>query len=174
VKGMNTQRTARGYRQFTFLALVLLVLALRLPQAVASTVLVSDTSLVSGSESSVYSFVAPGPGTVTVELSNLAWPETLSSLTFTATTANRVLSSWQAPGAEMESFQVSGGTYFAHVSATAGGTLDLGLYSLYCVFTPASQPVPIPPGAGLLLSALLGLILWRRLAQRPTASPAFA
>jgi hypothetical protein len=147
----------------TFLALLLLGMGLRVPQAAASMVMMAETSLVTGSESSVYSFTAPGPGTITVQLSNLAWPETLSSLTFTATTADKVLGSWQAPsGAETDSFQVTGGTYFAHVNATADGLLDLGLFSVYCVFTPAAPPVPIPSTVWLLLGAVVALFGWRQ------------
>ena len=72
---------------------LLLALALQAvsSQAGASMVLVSNTSLVSGSQSSVFSFEAPGNGTVTAQLSNLAWPTSLNSLTLAATTSNQVL-----------------------------------------------------------------------------------
>jgi len=137
----------------------------------ASTVLVSDTTLVTGSESQVFSFNAPGPGTVSVQLTNLDWPQALSSLSFVATTANNVLSSWSnsasAPGPQDLTFQIRGpGTYFADVMATAGGPLDLGLYSLSLSFTPAgSAVVPVPSSGGLLLvgsAALIGLLRWAR------------
>ena len=132
--------------------------------AQASTVLIADTTLVSGSETAILSFEAPGPGTVSVQLTNLDWPQALSSLSFMATTANQVLSSWS--GASSSSFQVTGsGTYFADVTAVAGGSLDLGAYSLSLTFTPAAAPVPLPSSGALLLGALaaiIGLIRRRR------------
>jgi hypothetical protein len=156
-----------------------LVLALILEavssQAGASTVLVSDTTLVSGSYSSVFSFEAPGAGTVTAQLSNLAWPTALNSLTLAATTANRVMGQISLSAAQSDplglstsvtpsvtqsdSFQVVGGVnYFAHVSAMAGGPLDLGLYSLSITFTPASPAVPLPPTGWLMAFGLIALL----------------
>jgi hypothetical protein len=126
----------------------------------ASQLLIASTTLVSGSESAVYSFNAPGPGTVSVQLTNLDWPQALSSLNFMATTANQVLSSWSDAGSgpQFASFQVaSSGTYFADISAVAAGPLDLGLYSLSLEFTPA-VPVPLPASGGLLLIGAAGLM----------------
>jgi hypothetical protein len=142
----------------------LLFYALLATVAQASTVLISDTTLVSGNESTVFSFSAPGPGTVSVELTNLDWPQPLSSLSFMAAAPDHVLSSWS--GASASSFQVTaGGNYFADVSAVAGGPLDLGVYSLSLTFTPAASPVPLPSSGALLLGAIAGIIgrhLWRR------------
>jgi len=134
----------------------------------AEAVLISDTSLVSGTQSSVFSFQTSGPGTVSVQLTNLGWPQALSSLSFVATTANRVLASWSDPSSQSGptslTFQVSSpGSYFADVMATAGGPLDLGLYSLLVKFCPVASPVPLPPSGWLLLLGLLLLIrfFWR-------------
>jgi hypothetical protein len=60
----------------------------------------------------------------------------------------------------VETFQVGAGTYFAHVMASAGGALDLGLYSLMLTFTPSA--VPLPTTGGLLLIGLLVLFGLRR------------
>ena len=128
------------------------------PQAWADTMLLATTNLVAGSSADTFSFEAPSPGTVTVELSNLAWPEPLSALSFSATTATNVLESWSAPaagGAQVESFHVGSGTYFAHVMATATGSLDLGLYSLMLTFTPSA--VPLSASAWMLLIGVLVL-----------------
>lgn len=132
----------------------------------ASTMLVSDTTLVTGSESAVFSFQAPGPGTVSIQLTNLDWPQALSSLSFMASTNGHVLSSWSDPssmqGAAL-SFQVAAGSrYFADVMATAGGALDLGAYSFRLYFTPSV--VPLPASGVLLLGGLglIGLMRWRR------------
>jgi hypothetical protein len=124
--------------------------------AAADMVLVSDTTLVSGNQSYVFTFNAPGPGTVTANLSNLAWPQQLGALSFDATTSNQVLSAWNDPGNQSASFQVANGTtYFAHITAAAQGPLDLGLYSLSLTFTPNGSPVPLPASGWLLLGALL-------------------
>ena len=139
------------------------------PQAWADTMLLATTNLVSGSTADTFSFEAPSPGTVTVQLSNLAWPVPLSALSFSATTATSVLDSWSAPGAagsgEMESFQVGSGTYFAHVMATAGGSLDLGLYSLMLTFTPSA--VPLSASSWMLLTGLLVLFGLIRTLRNP-------
>jgi hypothetical protein len=137
----------------------------------ADMVLLSDTTLVTGQRASVYSFNTPAAGTVTVQLTNLAWPQALSNLSFMATTPTQVLSSWSAPSSppgpttETMTFQVTGsGAYYADVMATAGGPLHLGLYSLSLSFAPPGSPVPLPSSGGLLVGALVVLfgLLWRR------------
>lgn len=143
----------------------------------AATVLLSDTTLITGSESAVFSFDAPGPGTVSVQLTNLDWPQALSSLSLAATSANQVL--WSSPssqaalvGTQDPFFQVAkGGTYFADVMATAGGALDLGVYSLSITFTPAGAPVPLPASGGLLLVGILVLIGLRRATSHRPVTP---
>jgi hypothetical protein len=65
----------------------------------------------------------------------------------------------------VETFQVGAGTYFAHVVATAGGDLNLGLYSLMLTFTPSA--VPLPTAAGLLLIGLLVLFALRGTMRAP-------
>jgi hypothetical protein len=168
----RTRRAAGDQGALTRLVVLaaLLLYALMASVAQASTVLLADTTLVSGSESAVFSFNAPGPGTVSVQLTNLDWPQALSSLSFMSTTANQVLSPWSA--ASSSSFQVAGsGTYFADVMAVAGGSLDLGAYSLSLTFTPAFAPVPLPSSGALLLAGVAGIIvLIRRLRGTPGAS----
>ena len=71
------------------------------------------------------------------------------------------------------SFMVpTAGTYFADVMATAGGPLDLGVYSLSISFSPSA--VPLPPSGRLLLGALLlgvGLLfVQQRRRQRAAAT----
>jgi hypothetical protein len=136
----------------------------------ADTVLVSDTSFVSGSQSMVYSLTAPGPGSITITLSNLSWPDPLASLSFAFTTATGVL---QTGNAGEVTFDLTGaGTYYALVSGSAQGQWNLGLYSLRLTYSPLSTtPVPIPPTLWLLLSGAavsLGLARPRR-APRPAA-----
>jgi hypothetical protein len=165
----------RGLADQAWAVMLALILEIVSSQAGASTTLVSNTTLVSGSYSSVFSFEAPGPGTVTAQLSNLAWPTALNSLTLAATTADQVMGqiSASAPQSsslglsasamdsaiQSDSFQVVGGVnYFAHVNAVAGGPLDLGLYSLSITFTPAAPSVPLPSSGWLMAFGLIALV----------------
>jgi hypothetical protein len=152
-------RAARG--SFALTALLCLGAA---AGARADQILVAQTSLISGTASAVDSFTAPSAGTVTVQLSNIPWPTALSSLSFFASSSNQVLASGTVPGLTgssgpsggmtVESFQVTPGTYFAHVTGTAAGPLDLGLYSMQVTFAPA---VPLPASGVLLACGLLVL-----------------
>lgn len=119
----------------------------------ADTVLLEQSGLISGQQSFVFEMNAPGAGTMTVRLSNLAWPERLSSLSFAASTATGVLQSLSEPG--VLTFAIDGpGAYYAHVAGTAQGALDLGLYSLNISFDALASPVPLPGAAWLLLSGI--------------------
>jgi hypothetical protein len=159
---MNGLRTAAA-RLIPVAALAVLCLG-HASAARADTMLLASTNLVSGSSAATYSFNAPTDGTVTARITTLPWPVPLSALSFSATTATDTLSSWTSSGptdaSQVETFQVGSGTYFAHVSATAGGSLDLGLYSLMLTFTPSA--VPLPAAAGLLLMGLLVLFALRK------------
>jgi len=136
------------------LALAALSLA---PQAHADSVLVAETNLVSGTLSTSDSFVAPTAGKVTVSVQSLNWPTALSSLSFSATSASSVLMSWSGSGlsSDVATFEVGAGTYFTHIMASAGGVLDLGLYSMTLTFSP--NAVPLPAGGWLLLTGLFAI-----------------
>ena len=136
----------------------------------ADQLLLQATPLVQGSLASVTAFAVSGPGTVTVTLSDLGWPDKLASLTFAATTPTGVLATMT--GAGRISFTVStAGIYDAVVGAVASpGFLSLGWYSLGISFAPAAVPLP---GAGwLLLSALAAGALLGRRRSHPLAAPA--
>jgi hypothetical protein len=114
--------------------------------------LVSESTLVENQESNVYSFSAPGPGTLSVQLSDLLWPNSLSALNFSLNSPTNVLG-WVSSAGSL-SLQVPAGTYYADVSGTAGGPLDLGLYSLQITFQPQGSEVALPASIGLLLGGL--------------------
>src|SRR5215472_17275621 len=103
------------------------------PAAQADEILVAQTSMISGTVSTVDSFTAPGTGTVTIQLANIPWPAALSSLSFFASSATQVVASGQVPqpsgalsGTLLDSYQVTPGTYFAHITGTAApGSIDL-------------------------------------------------
>ena len=157
---------------------VLLLYTVAATVAEASNVLVADTTLVTGNQSATFSFQAPGPGTVSVQLTDLDWPQALSSLSFMAATPSSVLASGSSSSMQSFAFQVAaGGKYFADVMAVAGGSLDLGAYSFNLSFTPAGSPVPLPSSGLLLLggvAALIGLLRLRRSMGGPQVVPAAA
>jgi len=134
------------------------------PHARADSILLAQTTLVSGTESTVDSFTAPSAGYVTVSLASLNWPTALNALSFSATSSSQVLASWNGTGlaSDVATFQVAAGTYFTHVMATAGGALDLGLYSMMLTFSPT---VPLPPTGWMLLTGLLVLAGVARMAR---------
>jgi hypothetical protein len=129
------------------------------PHARADSILLAQTTLVVGSQSTVDSFTTSGAGTVSVHLANISWPMQLQSLSFAATSASQVL--WSGGGAmsnEGATFNVSsGGTYFAHIMATAQGALNIGLYSVLMTFTPSTSPVPLPASGWMLLTGMFVL-----------------
>ncbi len=158
---MTSQRTTH----VVYAVLLTLIGACSRP-ARADQVLLEATPLVQGSLASVTSLDVSGPGTVTVTLSDLGWPDKLASLTFAATTPTGVLATLS--GAGRISFTVStAGIYDAVVGAVASpGFLGLGWYSLCITFAPS---VPLPGGGWLLLSALAACaLLWRGRRELPT------
>lgn len=151
---MNTMIQTRRPLKLALVAPLALVALAGAPHARADNILLAQTTLVNGSVSTVDSFTAPGAGTVSVSLDSLNWPAPLSSLSFSATSASQVMASWNGTGlsSNVATFNVTGGTYFTHILATAGGSLDVGLYSMLLTFTPSGSPPPVPlPGSGWLL-----------------------
>lgn len=134
----------------------------------ASEVLYDSSGFLSGRQSFVQSFNITGPGTLTVTLGNVDWPQQLASL-------NMVLSSGSGSllgpemGAGTDSFHVNGGLVYAQWFGTAQGPLDTGLYSLNVRFLPNALPVPLPASIALLLSGL-GLLAWQRRGQGVVAT----
>jgi hypothetical protein len=130
-------------------------------QARAETMtLLADTTMVTGTQSAVFSFTAPSAGTITATLDNLNWQKPLSSLSFMASSGTNVVSTWSANGSMVETFQVGAGNYFAHILATTADTMDVGLYSLNLAFSPSA--VPLPASSLLLVMALFGMFVMSR------------
>jgi len=146
------------------------------PQSRADMMLLSQTTLVTGTESTVVPFTIPSPGSVQVTLSNIAWPQSLESLSFMLSSSDDVLGSWSTSSSSVQSYNVTPGTYFAHVTGTAAGSLDLGLYSISVSFQPAGV-VPLPASGVLLLCGVLGWLFMarsRREGAPDSHAPAFA
>jgi hypothetical protein len=170
MKTMTMKRTSLKLALVAPLALTALAAA---PHARADSILFAQTTLVAGSLATDDSFTTPGAGTITVNLQNLNWPASLNALSFSATSAGQVLASWNGTGTSIASdvttFDVAAGTYFTHIIATAGGMLDIGLYSVMLTFTPTGSPPPIPlPASGwMLLTGMFVLAGLARAMRRP-------
>ena len=172
MKGNDMKTTKTTQRSALKLALVapLAVAALATaPHAYADTILLAQTTLVNGNVSTVDSFTAPTAGTVTVSLQSLNWPASLNALSFSATSASQVLASWNGTGlsSNTSTFDVAAGTYFTHVMASAGGILDLGLYSMMLTFSPNAPAVPLPASGWMLLTGIFVLVGLTRAVRRP-------
>ena len=131
-----------------------------LPQPAAADMvtaenLVSQSTLVINQQSNVYSFSAPGAGTLYVTLQDVVWPTPLASLAMSVNSPSSALGTLNVDG-EMDLTLSKGGTYYVDVTGQAGGSLDLGLYSLQVNFLPQGA-VPLPGSVALLLGGLLAL-----------------
>jgi hypothetical protein len=130
----------------------------------AEEVLDQGVTLVSGSSSQTVALTVPSAGTLSLTLANLpllptaGQPDSLSALSFMISTSTQALqSSWTPVTTSLtDSLKVGPGTYFAHINGTAGGTLDLGIYSLYVTFNPSV--VPLPASGWMLLTGVFVLI----------------
>lgn len=127
----------------------------------ASEVIYDSIGFIQGQQSGMESFNISGPGTLTVELSNIAWPVALGSLDAVISSASGLLGPEMSDGTQ--SFQLThGGEIFAQWFGTAQGPLDVGVYGLKIDFQPSGvAPVPLPTSIALLASGL-GLLIWQR------------
>lgn len=146
---------------------------LPLAAARADTVLYDSAGFLRGTQSFSQTFNLTAPGTLTVTLSNIAWPATLASLNLTMTSANGEMG--QEMGAGTSSFAVvAGGDVFAQWFGTAQGALNAGVYGLKIEFAPSASVVPLPASIVLLFSGLALMMLWHRRRDVATAESATA
>jgi hypothetical protein len=159
---MNTTKTLRlSLKGGLLMPMALTSLAVA-PHAWADGVLplLSQSTLVVGTESTTDTFTAPTAGIVTVNLTSFGWAAPLSALSFSASSATQLLASWNGTGvtSDTATFNVGPGNYFANIMATASGPMDMGLYSMRLTFTPNSTPtVPLPSSGWLLLTGIFVL-----------------
>jgi hypothetical protein len=126
----------------------------------AAQVLYAGSGFLVGQQSFEQSFNVSGPGTLTVTLTNVPWPEQLASLNLVVGSANGLLG--PEMGAGTETFDVTGGRVFVQWFGAAQGPLDAGVYSMNIVFNPNGVlPVPLPASIALLASGLI-LLGWQR------------
>ncbi len=156
---MNTTKTIRLSLKGGLLVPMALSSLAVAPHAWADSVLLSQSTMVVGTESTTDTFVAPSAGTVTVSLTPFSWAAGLSALSFSASSASQVLASFSATGVTTDTatFNVGAGSYFANIMATATpGGLDMGLYSMRLSFSP-TPTVPLPSSGWLLLTGMFVL-----------------
>jgi hypothetical protein len=127
--------------------------------AEAGEVLYDNSGFVKGQQSFVQSFEIDTPGFLTITLSNITWPERLSSLNVLVSTVGGLLA--PAMGEGSTTIEVGKGTVFAQWFGKAQGPLNLGVYSMKIEFQPSALPVPLPTSIVLLLSGL-ALLGWQR------------
>lgn len=116
-----------------------------------------STTLVTGAGLNAGSFSVSGPGTLTIKLSDLLWPQAADTLDFALSSVGGVLANLD--GAGELTYEVTGpATFFASVYAVpvAGSATPGSLYNLNISFTP-SAAVPLPAGVWLAASGLAAL-----------------
>lgn len=136
-------------------------------RANADTVLYDGSGFMRGTQAFSDTFNLTAPGTLTVTLSNVAWPQQLASLNFLLSSDNGMMG--PEMGAGTYSYNIAaGGNVFAQWFGTAQGPLNAGVYSLKIEFQPlGGTTVPLPTSVVLLLSGL-ALLLWQRRAPNTT------
>ncbi len=158
-------------RQLTAVLIVALGAAI-LPLAAAradsapydDSVIYAGAGFMRGTQSFADTFNLQSAGTLTVTLSDVAWPVPLASLNLVLNSSDGILGPVMG-GNSTSTFNIAaGGDVTAHLFGTAQGPLDAGVYSMIISFQPSATTVPLPTSVVLLLSGL-GLLLWQRRAR---------
>jgi hypothetical protein len=144
--------------------------------ATAAQVLYDASGFIVGQQSFADTFNVSGPGTLTVTLTNMTWPEPLASLNSVISTNQGLLGS---VGSGTQTFNVGAGPIYVQWYGTGQGLLYAGVYGLDVEFQASSQPsgsnpntVPLPTSIGLFLSGLLLLVWQRRVKNAPEGAAA--
>lgn len=157
----ETKRMPR-VRRWLITGLMAVSGVLAAPFASADSVLLEVAPLISGTQQTIYSVTTSGPGSLSVSLANLGWPERLSSLSFAFATSSGILKTFT--GDTQSTLDIgSAGTYYAIVTGTAQGHWNLGMYSMRLGFSALDgpAPVPLPGGVSLLLLGFAALRMTR-------------
>lgn len=117
------------------------------------TVLYSNSWLTSGNSAESTALQVPAAGELFVTLTDLAFPDSYTSLDLSLTDGTSTLESLPNPG-ELTLDLTQPSTLYADVFGEVTGE---GLYNLTATFLP-SAPVPLPASCWLLASALMGLV----------------
>ena len=102
----------------------------------AAEVMYDGAGFIRGQQAGMESFNVSGPGTLTVQLTNVAWPVALGSLNAVISSASGLLGPEMGEGTQ--SFQLmTGGEIFAQWFGTAQGPLDAGMFTMNIDFKPS-------------------------------------
>src|SRR5271166_3832940 len=101
-------------------------------RAAASQIIYDSSGFLRGQQSFTDTFTVNGPGTLTVTLTNMTWPEQLASLNMVASTPVGLLG--PEMGAGSETYSVNGGPITVQWFGTAQGPLDAGVYGMEIQF----------------------------------------
>jgi hypothetical protein len=151
----------RRYSAFLRVAAPVLALSMLAHPAHAEVMLAQNTFF-SGTDSQTLTVDAPAAGTMSLTVTDTAFPVALTSLSFYGSNETSVLQAASSTGSTMTYDLTSAGAFYAHISADAGslgipGLPNYGWFAVDINFTPAQAPVPLPASAGLLLIGLAGL-----------------
>ncbi len=134
----------------------------------AAQMVYDGVGFIQGTQTLTDSFTLASPGTLTVSLANIGWPQQLASLSLLLTSASGALLGQESVpgnslfGVDTQTFNVQAGNITAQWFGTAQGELNSGVYGLEVQFQPDSgSPVPLPTSIALLMSGL-GLLIWQR------------
>lgn len=130
-------------------------------RAQASEILFDGVGFLQGTQTFSDSFNLSSPGTLTVSLANVAWPEQLASLNLLLTSPSGAMGPEMGPGTS--TFNVTAGNVTAQWFGTAQGALNTGVYSMEIQYQP--NTVPLPTSIALFLSGFT-LLIWQRRARR--------
>lgn len=142
--------------------------------AQAAEVLYSGVGFLQGAQSFTDSFSVSAPGTLTVTLDDVAWPQPLSSLNLLVSSPNGALGPEMGPGTSSFNLATAGNYSAQWFGSAAPGGLNAGVYTLEIQFSPnaGGSPVPLPTSISLLLSGL-AVLIWQRRTKTGTGDQDF-
>lgn len=128
------------------------------------TKLFESTTLVTQPNIDLQTLNISGAGTLTVNLTDLKWPDLLGTLSFTLFDATHVIGSYTLSNAlnGTDGFQINtAGTYYASIFAAPATGKAGGLYDAQIYFQKFAAPVSLPAAGWLLISGIAGLASFR-------------
>ena len=102
-------------------------------------------------------------GTYQATLKDFSFPEPFQTIQLVVTSATHEYGRLTSSGSFL--FDADPGRYFVSLIGQAGAAFDLGLYGIEIAYVSGIAPVPLPPAALLLLSAL-GVLAMRARGRR--------